>query len=391
MVTLTPSRLAVALVCAVTLLAGADGCSSDPDVEGAKLYIRNEEYDQALTNLNRALETNPDNAEALSLKAEVLRLQADGLPQPPERRPLYEEMVGALERAAALDPTMAEPSGIATITRMNAWAKEMNQGGTLLRRSGSDPEAADRAIAAFDNAVLIQPDSSSSHFNLGLAYLVGGETDDAVTPLREAVSMGDASAEAYRYLGVALLQTQQGAEAVEILEEGAQRYPADDALRAELLNAYAATNQPDRAVSAYEGMIADDPESALLRYNYGSTLLQLGRYDDAVEQLAVAVELDPSYADAHYNLGAAYQNQGFALNQRLAEEELSDAEALDIRERRDGFFEQALPHLEEARELTAAAGEDVTDICNALFQVYTPLGMIEEAEEAAECAGMDMN
>ncbi|HLT48641.1 MAG TPA: tetratricopeptide repeat protein [Rubricoccaceae bacterium] len=391
MVHLTPSRLAVALVCATFLLAGADGCSSDPDVEGAKLYINNEEYDQALANLERAIANNPDNAEAHALKAEVLRLKAEDLPQPAPRRPLYEEMVTALDRAVTLDPSLGELRGDAMITRMNAWAKEMNQGGSLLRNSGSDTNAAAGAVAAFNNAVIIQPDSSSSHFNLGLAYLVQGDTEAAVAPLRRAVSMGDASAEAYRYLGVALLRTGEGAEAVTVLEEGAQRYPDDDALRAELLNAYAATNQPERAVTAYEEMIANDPENALLRYNYGSTLLQLGRYDEAIEQLTEAIRLDPSNANAHYNLGAAYQNQGFALNQRLAEEDLSDAEAERIRDERDALFREALPHLQEARRLTEEAGEDAADICNALFQVYTPLGMIEEAEEAAACAGMDMN
>ena len=391
MALLSPSRLAVALFCAVFLLAGADGCSSDPDVEGAKLYIRNEEYDRALENLDRAIANNPDNAAAHALRAEVLRLKADDLPQPAPRHPLYEQMVTSLDRATALDPALGERSGEATVTRMNAWAKEMNQGGNLLRSSGNDTTAAARAVDAFNNAVLIQPDSSASHFNLGLAYLVQGNTDAAVAPLRQAVSMGDASAEAYRYLGVALLRTQQGAEAVTVLEEGTQRYPDDDALRAELLNAYAATNQPDRAVQAYEDMIANDPENALLRYNYGSTLLQLGRYDEAVEQLTEAVRLDPSNANAHYNLGAAYQNQGFALNQRLSDENISDAEANEVRQQRDALFEQAVPHLVEARRLTEEAGEDATDICNALFQVYTPLGRIDEAEEAAECAGMSMN
>lgn len=384
---LSPARLAVALVCVVCLLAGADGCSSDPDVEGAKLYIRNEEYDAALENLNRALVANPDNVEAHVLKAEVLRLQAEDLPMPGPRRPLYEEMITSIDRVAALDATNAEVG----ITRLNAWAKEMNQGGALLRSGGDDASAASGAVDAFNNAVLIQPDSSDSHFNLGLAYLVTGDTDAAVAPLRQSVSMGEASAEVYRYLGVALLRTQQGAEAVTVLEEGAQRYPDDEALRAELLNAYAATDQPDRAVEAYERMVEADPDNALLRYNYGSSLLQLERYEEAIVQLTRAIELDPSNANAHYNLGAAYQNQGFTLNQQLADEDLSDADAVRVREERDALFEQALPHLVEARGLTEAAGEDATDICNALFQVYTPLGRIEEAEEAAECAGMDMN
>ena len=384
---IAPLRLVAALFFAAFLLGGADGCSSDPNVEGAKLNIRSEEYDAALDNLNRALATNPDNAEAHALKAEVLRLKADRIGEPAERRPLYQEMVTSLDRVAVLDPT-DETVGQ---TRLAAWAKEMNAGGDLLRRAGQDPAMAGRAVGSFENAVLVQPDSAASHFNLGLAYLVSGDTDQAVPPLQRAVDAGNASADAYRYLGRALLMTQQGSEAVTYLEQGAQRYPDDETLRAELLNAYAATNQPDRAVAEYERMIASSPDDPLLRYNYGSTLLQLERFDEATEQLSMAVQLEPANADAQYNLGAAYQNQGFKLNQRLAEETLSDAEAQQVRRDRDALFEQALPYLTEARRLTESGGEDAADICNALFQVYTPLGRIPEAEEAAECAGMDMN
>ena len=342
----------------------------------------------ALANLDRAVANNPENIEAHALRAEVLRLQADDLTDEGERMPLYEQMIVSLDRVAALAPENQE----AFVTRQNAWAKEMNAGGAFLRRAGEDPAQAERAVGAFENAVVIQPDSSGSHFNLGLAYLVKGDTDASVGPLRQAVSMGEASAEAYRYLGAALLRTGDGAsEAVTILEEGVERHPEDEALRAELLNAYATTNQPDRAVSAYEGLIASSPDDPLIRYNYGSTLLQLERYDEAIVQLERAVELDPSYTNAHYNLGTAYLKEGYRINERLSDESISDAEAQQIREDRDGYFEQAVVPLEQARRQTEAAGESAADVCNALLQAYTPLGRIEDANEAGECAGMDMN
>ena len=205
------------------------------------------------------------------------------------------------------------------------------------------------------------------------------------------MSIGTTDAEAYRYLGRALLATDQGSRAVEVLEEGRTMHPDDEAIRAELLNAYAITGQQDRAVEAYEEMLASDPDNALLLYNYGSTLLQMEQFDEAITQLTRAVELDPSNANAQYNLGAAYQNKGFQVNQRLTDESITDTEANRLREERDALFAQAVPYLEEARDLTEAGGEDAADICQALFQVYTPLGRLDDAREAGECAGMNMN
>ncbi|NNF58835.1 MAG: tetratricopeptide repeat protein [Rhodothermaceae bacterium] len=384
---LHPSRLLVALVCAVFLLAGADGCSSDPDVEGAKLYVNQEEYDLALENLNRALETNPDNAEAHALKARVLYLQSENMRDPAERRVLLADMVTSLDRAMALDPANTEIA----VYRTAAWGNEINKGVALFQQSGGDDSALDNAIQTFDNAIYVESDSSAGHFYLGLAYLAKGEADTAIEPLERAVSIGTADAEAYRYLGRALLATDQGSRAVEVLEEGQTMHPDDEAIRAELLNAYAITGQQDRAVEAYQEMLANDPDNALLLYNYGSTLLQLKRYDEAITNLTQAVELDGSNANAQYNLGAAYQNQGFDINQRLTDETLTDAEANRLREERDALFEQAVPYLVEARSLTEASGEDAADICQALFQVYTPLGRLDDAREAGECAGMNMD
>src|SRR5690606_2325594 len=146
---LSPSRLLVALLCAVFLLAGADGCSSDPDVEGAKLYIRQDDYASALENLERALANNPDNVEAHALKARVLYLQASGVRNPAERRPLIEQMRASLDRALALDPANEEAVNV----RLAAWADEMNAGSRFLQQSGGDEAALGNAVQAFSNAV----------------------------------------------------------------------------------------------------------------------------------------------------------------------------------------------------------------------------------------------
>ncbi len=384
---LSPTHVLVALVTATALLAGADGCSSDPNIEGAKLYIRSGDYVSALANIETALAENPDNADALGLKARVLQLQAADVVDPMERQPMVEQMMAAMNRAEALAPGDAEVAQ----TRLIAWSEEMNSGGRLLQSSGGNEGNLAKAIQAFENATYIQPDSSSGHYNLGLAHLVNGDPDTAIGSFESSISTGGGDASAYVYLGRALLSTGSNASrALEVLEEASQLFPDDASVRAELLNAYGATGQADRAITAYEAAVARDPDDAVLRYNYGSTLLVAERFDEAIVQLERAVSLDAENANAFYNLGAAYQNKATAVNTRLIDTE-DNAEALRLRGERDGLLEQALPHLSEARRLTTAQNEDPADICNALFQVYAQLSRADEAREAGECAGHDMN
>ncbi|HYE95552.1 MAG TPA: tetratricopeptide repeat protein [Rubricoccaceae bacterium] len=375
-----------ALLLAAVLVAGADGCSSDPNVEGARLYMRSNDHDAALRSLETALQSNPDNVEALQLKAEVLRQKTERTTDPAARGALATEMVAAIERARQLAPDNAD----VRTTWQNVYVTEMNYGVGQLRRSAEDAAAARAAIAAFQNVTRIAPDSAGGHFNLGLAYLVGDDADQAIDPLQRSIDLGGADANAYLYLGRALIATQQGDRAIALLEQGVQAFPANEALQAELLNAYSASGQTDRSIAAYEAAIQRNPDNALYRYNYGSMLLQAERYDEAVEQLERAVAIDATNPDAFYNLGAAYQNKAAALSRQM-NETTDEARAAQLRTERDDLLRQALPHLLQARRLTEAAGGEVQSVCRALFQVHTTLAQIEEAREAAACGGMDTN
>lgn len=361
--------------------AGNSGCSSDPNVEGAKLYIRNQDYPQALASLGRALESNPDNVDALVLKMEVLRLQTENMPAGPERQAAIDELTQTALRLQTLAPGNAQFQQ----TRVAAWAQELNRGVPLLQ--GDDAAG---STTFFRNAVAILPDSSQGHFFLGVAHLVGGNADQAITPLERAYNLDRRDPDNAFYLSQAYIQTQRGSQALEVLEQAVQANPNDDRLRRALLNAYSATGQADRAFSAYREQIALNPNDALLRYNYGSLLLAADRYDEAIEQLERAVEIDGNNVDARYNLGAAYQNKAKALQ--------DEAEALSLNEQarydqliaeRNALLERSIPHFEAARRI--AQPQDQQLICDALLVVYNALGRTAEAEGVAACAGRSMN
>ena len=91
----------ITFLTAFFLLVAADGCSSDPNVEGAKLDLRNKQYDKALENLAIALTTNPDNAQALELKGRVLSEKAFETPDVDEHTALIKEMLETYRRVPA--------------------------------------------------------------------------------------------------------------------------------------------------------------------------------------------------------------------------------------------------------------------------------------------------
>lgn len=371
-------------------IAGADSCGSDPNVTGARLEMQNEDYDRVLELTSAAIEANPENQEAYFLRGEAYRLKAENTESAEERADLLAEMTDAYERSRELGHDPAEITNRLQV----AWGFEMNRGASAFRRAADDPTAYDDAAASFGNAIMVQPDSSAGYLNQGLALLASGESAAAAEPLQMAINKGAESAEAYIYLGRIYLASDRANDALTALEQGRELFPENEELQTELLNAYVRAGQTERAIEAYEARIAAEPQNPLYRYNYGSLLLQAERYEEAIEQLEQATDLDPQNANAFYNLGAAYQNKAASYNERISELEDADAPQAEVEaaiNERAELLNAALPNLERARELSEEMGEDPAPICQALFQVYASLGMDEEAQDAAECAGLDLN
>ena len=376
-----PALLLVALV-----TGGADGCSSDPNVEGAKLNYRSGEYDEALRNLDTALESNPDNVEALALKAEILREKMDKAPVA-ERGMMIPDLQEAVERAFTLAPE--DPDVMAA--RTNAWAAMMNNGNTTLRNESTP---ASDAIPFFEGAVSIYPDSTGGHFGLGLAHLLNSDAAQAAEALQTAVQQQPDYTNASIYLARAYLSLDRGSDALDVLSAARENIAADDPdgdrLNQEYLNALAASGQTDRAINEFETEIGNYPDDAMIRYNYGTLLLGVDRFMDAAEQFQAAVDLDPENADAHYNLGVANLREAGRVETAAGELDLSQQEEYDaLIAQRDEHIEAALEALVVARDLTTEANRPT--VCNSLMTIYNSLGRADEAEEAAECAGVSMN
>ena len=430
-------RLFLVVLLGGFLLIGADGCSSDPNVEGAKLDLKNKDYDRALENIAKALETDPDNAEALELKGQILQEQAFTVSDAAQHGAMLEEMVFSYNRCVELDPTLS--TNVENRLK-KAYFDEFNRGIQAFNR-GQQAQSAERATvfneaaSYFGNAAMMFPDSTDAYVNQAYSYFSSGNAEWAIQPFEMVIERGGADEDIFIRLAVLYQTYEQHDEAVSLLEKAVDIYPENEDIRSQLMNAYVASGRASEARTVFQEAVDKEPDNELYRYNYGSLMLELEDYDGAIEQLTEAVRIDPEYANAQYNLGAAYVNRAVVANEewtamddslrekrsQMSEDEIKQMQAkMDERaEERRSLFEKAIGPLEKAKELVEAEGNDeyyfdksvdrcreratgefaensectgsITGICQALFQSYVQTNQTAKAETVSECAGYELN
>lgn len=216
----------------------------------------------------------------------------------------------------------------------------------------------DEAIAAFQSALMLQPDFAEAHYNLALAFEELGRIDDALLGFRKTIDLAPEFADAYVNRGRLLSTRDQFDEAIACLREGLAACPDSAELSYNLGNALQATDQLEDAAAAYRDAIRLQPHVAAIHNNLGTVLKSLERFDEAAACFDQALELDPEFRDARYNALAlrsenvnpdeSIQELRAALEQQPDSVELRCvlASSLQKRERHD----EAVPLFEEAAQ-----------------------------------------
>ena len=152
----------------------------------------------------------------------------------------------------------------------NAWGFYML--GMSAWRSGQ----LDRAKAAFDDALELDPKHVKSLVNVSRVLLESDRPADAEQYLARAIEIDPASADVYRVMG----RTQ------------------------------ALLGNVEDALEAYRTALAIEPEDSWSMNNMGLVLIQQGRYEEALRPLARATQLSDGVAVFENNLGIALERTG---------------------------------------------------------------------------------
>jgi tetratricopeptide (TPR) repeat protein len=183
-------------------------------------------------------------------------------------------------------PELAEPQFQSALKIDESSAAAMVGLGKVALSAGKFPEA----IKDFEAALALQPQASSIHYNLAMAYRQVGDMRRALDHLQkrglEKAKIPDPYMQEVQDLrkGRMLLWLRGN-------EEMHERRFAD-------------------AVEAYGKMVASDQEDPLARISLGSALAQTGDLEGATKQYTRALSLAPRNDIAHYNLGLVLIERG---------------------------------------------------------------------------------
>lgn len=337
--------LGVSLVASSLLLAGGG-----PNVTGAKLYIKQNNMEQAMKVLMKEVEkVDPKNEDAWYLLGYIYA-----------RQNKYDKMVEAFNKAVELKPKFREKGldvngdpgtlflaedGVDRIKRV-VWGNAFNNAvkyfnnGVNATTDSTRVSSFEQAVEAFRLAAEIMPDSSLAYRNMAASYMNLGEYEKSIEPLKEALEHNPNDVEVKKMLGQVYMASGQDSLAMPLLEELWDSGVRDPQVADFLSRGYLKAEKTDKAKEVYKEALKMSPDNFEFRYNYGTVLLEAGEFDNAIEQLNMAHEIDPENPDINYNLGAAYLNRGVARRDSLPEN--SD----DTSFRED--FEKAFPYLEKA-------------------------------------------
>lgn len=281
--------------------------------ELGSLYAQTQNWTQAQTAFEHALEINPSLASAhlhlgivlaRQLQTEpTLRELATAAQLAPQHATTQLEYGKAL--AAADRDTDAIPHFEKALALNPSLLEATEQLAMALQRNGKEQEA----IPLFQKVVAGQPHNAQALTNLGLALVQVGKASDAIPLYWQALAVAPDNATAQQDLGVAYLQQSDLDDAIRQFRAGLALVPDSPQLHYNLGLAYKLKDDSPHAISELETAAKLDPAAPDPPYTLGILYMQMGRFDDAAAQLRTALNSRPDNGDGWAVLGSVYKQQ----------------------------------------------------------------------------------
>jgi tetratricopeptide (TPR) repeat protein len=189
-------------------------------------------------------------------------------------------------------------------------------------RQQATEQAAWQCIAAFDEAIRIEPDFAPAHAGLADCYrLLGGPGWEAGPPAElleqarhaadRALALDPRLADAYAVRGLVVASLDWDLEAAERdIERAIAINPSYARAHQYLSSVLTIRGRFDEAVAAAQRARDLDPLSATEATTLGIRLFYAGRYDEALNQLQATAGRHGTFPVVHWGLGVTYRELG---------------------------------------------------------------------------------
>jgi tetratricopeptide (TPR) repeat protein len=394
-----PFRYCVfALLLALPIALVASGCNSEASkaqhVSRGETYLKAKQFQEASLEFRSALQIDdrmPAAHWGLARAYEGLERISDALDE--------------LKRAVDLDPNNLEArvklgnyylasntSPAEAIAEAERLAKEILQkdpnyieghillASVLFRQDQTHPE---KALAELNRAIEIDPKRVESYLSLARFYISLKDEDKAEETYRRAILINDGSALAHKEHGKFLVQVNRRAEAERELKRAVEVEPADRDSRFVLASFYLVNNQIDKAEESFKALAEMDKDKldsgAVLADFYSS----IGRYDEAVRIYQDIISKLPDYVQGRYRLGEILLMRGdtSGASEQVTEvlkKNDRDMQALLLRSRIRMLTGEPKAAIEDLKEVLKQQPNDRAGLY-FMAEANLSLGLVEQA------------
>lgn len=374
-------------------------------LEQAQLSFDNGDYEKALSSVDKAIEENPKQVDLILLKAEILQNLAMEKERPEERSIFYMEMTETLNRIGqeASGEIRQQKRGLIE----SSWKTEHQEGNRLFRSRVQSQESLnqtsnERISSHLGNAIVIAPDSIESYRIKASHHYNQGELNSAIETLelanRNIANLPLDMREKHAFL---LLEEGRFENAIEIYTDLADSNPDSERIKHGLANAYILNGQHRESIQLLRELIERSPDDISYRQALATELFfqmqlrirqmsntnpdalpsdsvtEIEQYlNEAESHYRFVMEQHSSPSEVTYLTGAFYKNTASQLFQ-LAEELRAPLD-FQVEELALDLLNRSVPVWQQLAE----TNPENSDVWRSIYQIYTRLGMTEEAEEA---------
>jgi predicted O-linked N-acetylglucosamine transferase (SPINDLY family) len=173
-----------------------------------------------------------------------------------------------------------------------------NNLGTVLKDRG----LLDQALAAFDDAVRLQPDNAEALYNCATVLQQQGKLEQALAAYGHAIELREDYPDAINNAGIVLVELGRAGDAIDLYRRLLDRMPAHADACNNMGTALLAEGRLQEARAAFEQALTHKPDFPEACYNLGNAARELGDLAGAIAAYGYALRLRPDYADAFCQL-----------------------------------------------------------------------------------------
>ncbi|HKJ68076.1 MAG TPA: tetratricopeptide repeat protein [bacterium] len=335
------------------------------ELTSAKLYLQQQNWEEAEEFLKKAEESEPDNPEIpYLLGARIYARQGE-----------YDLMNEAFERSLSISNKFA--SDIENV-RLRHWSEAFNSGAktynqALNQQDEKRQQLLEDAVEHFETAATIMPSKPETYGSLATAYLLLDEIDTAKKTFERALENDPDNFNVLFNYGRLLAEEGQNERAIELLQKAREIDPENSSATQLLSNLYIKIGKTEEALDMMQRAIDQDPENPTLYFNKAILHIRLAQsfdeneqqdqrkqqYDQAIQAMETAVSINPDDMEALIRVGELYQElerweEARDAFEKVLEEQPDNADVmrkLAITIYRLGDQERAQELLEKAKSL----------------------------------------